>query len=203
MKAQGVLLMALGLAACGSGGETKARALGTVDLSSFEAPRPVAFEARADDDEVQLAALDKSGAFSLALSPDQTWSFRVVIENDAGVSLAIPRRGHFDRAVVSAGRVDANFGTIWLPPPSSDVARVAPKDAATCEAGRLQDGTPCAVLEALVSCAEGPPAPVTDSTTLLLGTGALSDLPGSSRGRRYVVPSRSPPPILWECTPPY
>lgn len=194
------LSLSVVLSACGGGGPAaSARAVGVVELSSFAPPLPTGVEARADDGEVRVAPLQSGGGFSLALSADKAWSFRVIFEGGAGHPLAIPRTGHFDRAIVSGGRVDANFGTIWLPPPTADVTRVNEQDGASCAGGRLEDGTPCTVMEALVSCADGPARPVDDPTTLLLGTGALADLPGADRGTRYVVPSRAPPPILWEC----
>lgn len=192
------LVWGAALAGCGGSGAS-AHATGTVAAQGFPVTA-VRFEARSTQGEVSGVALGADGAFDVPLALERTWTFHVIDANGVEYPVALPRDGHYDRGLVSSGRVEARLGTVWLPPQSIDVTRVPEREGAQCVDGQ-KDGTPCAVLEALVSCADGPARPVEDPTSLLLGTGVLSDLPGTDRGVKYAVPSRVPPPILWECPP--
>jgi hypothetical protein len=191
------------LAGCGGAAlsNPSARATGTVDLSTFPTPPPNEVRATSDDGEVRTGAIASDGSFQVDLGPDQVWSFRVTFAAGGGYPIALPRTGHFDRGLETQGRAPAVLGTIWLPPAGSDVTRVFEANAASCPDGRASDGSPCAVLESLVTCADGPARPTDDPTGLVLGTGTLGDLPGASGGMRYALPSHVPPPILWECPP--
>ncbi|MFZ5445171.1 MAG: hypothetical protein ACOZQL_34595 [Myxococcota bacterium] len=202
MRRTALLALVLFFAGCGGLGDgPHAHATGQLDLASFPAPPPDGVEALSSDGERRQTALAADGRFDLPLTLEKTWSFRVTFSSGGGYPLALARDGHFDRALVADGRVAADLGTVWLPPAGSDVTRVPESDAARCVAGRLDSGAPCAVLEALTSCADGPTRPTDDPTSLLLGTGTLGELPGAARGVRYALPSHVPPPILWECPP--
>ena len=189
------------LTGCGAGVRPSAHLTGHLELASFPAPAPTALEATDDQGEVRTTTLGADGAFDLKLDPEQTWTFRVTSET-GGYPVALPRLGHFDRGLVTEGPVEARLGRVWLPDAGSDVTRVQQSEAASCPDGQLESGAACAVLEALVSCADGPARPVEDPTSLWLGAGTLGDLPGAQAGVRYAVPSHVPPPILWECGPP-
>lgn len=193
-----LLIVAFSFTACGTA-LTHATASGTVDVSSFGTPAPSSVLALAEDGTLVSATLGADGTFSLPLAVDHLWSLR--LGNDANDSwpLALARVGHFDRALQVSGPTTVKLGTVWLPPRDADVTRVPQAQSDRCPAGRLDDGTPCAVMEATVSCADGPERPAEDPTSLLLGTGTLDQLPGASTGTSYAVPSFVPPPIIWLC----
>lgn len=153
-------------------------------------------EAQGDDGTLHVTTLTDDGTFDLEVPPEGTWSLRIV--GAAVWPVALARQGHFDRALITQGRATGRLGTLWVPS-SAEVTRVLLANEATCVEGRLTDGGACAVLEALVSCADGPQRPLDDPPSLLLGTGTLAELPGTSAGVRYAVSARVPPPILWEC----
>lgn len=183
-------------AACGSQAR-HARVTGRIDVGSFEST-PNRVEALGDDGAYEETSLEPSGAFALAVGLENVWSLRVVTDRGAH-PIALSRRGHFDRGFIAQGRAEARLGTVWLPTADTDVTRLDEREAGGCIEGRLADGSPCAVLEALSSCADGPRRPTDDPTALLLGTGALRELPGAQAGVRYAISSHVPPPILWEC----
>ncbi|MFT3707263.1 MAG: hypothetical protein QM817_06315 [Archangium sp.] len=192
------------LAACGSTTSSgpATHLLGRVNSSSFPLEAPVAIEASSDDGRVVRAELAADGSFDLALGVDGTWELRVFLPNGGGHQIAIAREGHFDRGFVTQGVVTARLGVVWLPPAgTTDVWRITEEKGDTCVEGRLADGSACVVVEAIVSCADGPRRPTDDPTSLLLGAGEFVDLPGSERGVRYALASRAPPPILYECPP--
>jgi hypothetical protein len=180
-----------------------ARLTGRLDRASFPLGAPTHLEAIADDGTTLRAELADTGTFELPLTLRQTWALRFSTDGGPSFPLALARPGHFDRGVIVQGRAEARLGVVWLPPPETpEVTRLVESQAARCLDGRLEDQTPCAVIESLVSCADGPPRPLEDPTSLLLGVGSLRELPGAGDGVRYVVASWVPPPILWECPAP-
>jgi hypothetical protein len=191
--------MLLWLAACGSPSGPLAHVTGQVDLSTFPQPTPTSVEATDQDGHLKPGTLSEDGRFDLRLAPDHTWSFRVVFEG-GGYPIALPREGHFDRALVAMGQVEAPLGEVWLPPAGSSVTALPQSESARCPAGRLEDGTPCAVDQVQLTCTDFSRAAGPAPAGLLLGNGSLADLPGAARGVRYAIPSRVPPPVVMECT---
>jgi hypothetical protein len=192
------------LAACGGTSSTPATHLqGRVATSSFPLEPPVAVGGNSDDGRTVRADLAADGSFDLPLGVDGVWELRVFLSNGGSHQIALARDGHFDRALVTQGVVTARLGVVWLPPAgTTDVVRLTESQGSECVEGKLSDGSACVVVEAIVTCADGPRQPIDDPTSLLLGAGAFADLPGSERGVRFALASRTPPPTLYECPAP-
>lgn len=194
--------LGLALAACGAAPTTTPGLVtitGQVDDATF--PAPVTLVTARSDQGGHVSVAPTAGAFTLPVQPGAVWALGVEAA-DAGFALALPRPGHFDRALlVEAGGRPLDLGLVRLAGPTpGELVLVPEASPAGCAAGLTPDGGWCAVEQAQGSCSlMGGSVSAAD---LVLGYGTLADLPGASRGARFAVPSQVPPPVTGGCASP-